>query len=110
MVSLLLSHFSLTPKSEHHIKRTECLDRERERITLTCIDVFNRFSIIIVIFIQGDDGAGLCHTDTVTGRLVLVGMPSYGVACGTRQPRVACRISSYIPWIQQVTNENYCVI
>ncbi|XP_031635706.1 CLIP domain-containing serine protease 14D-like [Contarinia nasturtii] len=58
----------------------------------------------------GDDGAGLCHVDTVTGRLVLVGMPSYGVGCGTRQPRVACRISSYIPWIMDMTKEPFCVI
>lgn len=59
---------------------------------------------------QGDDGAGLCHVDTVTGRLVIIGMPSYGVGCGTRQPRVAVRVSSYIPWILRTTNENYCTI
>lgn len=62
--------------------------------------------------IQLDDGTGFCHTDTLTGRSVLIGVPSYGVGCGTRLPRVATRVSNYISWIMQVTKEpnSFCVI
>lgn len=71
---------------------------------------FNQYNEKYHLFIQGDDGAGYGHVDTVSGRMVLVGMPSYGVGCSTRQPRVAVRVSFYIPWLLQTTNEPFCVI
>lgn len=38
-----------------------------------------------------------------TKRLVIVGIVSYGVACGTKIPSVNTRVGAFLDWIQSVT-------
>lgn len=62
--------------------------------------------------LQLDDGGPLFFFDTYVGRVYHVGIISYGTACASNMPRVHTRITSYLTWIQGITNgtANLCVI
>lgn len=45
----------------------------------------------------------------IKGRQYVVGLISYGVACGTPHPSVNTRITSFIPWIKnKLASESFC--
>ncbi|KAH8418304.1 hypothetical protein KR222_009196 [Zaprionus bogoriensis] len=56
---------------------------------------------------QYDSGGALYERSQ--GRLMAVGIVSYGYACATQQPSVNTRVASYIKWIRAKTPEvSYC--
>ncbi|XP_030388186.1 serine proteinase stubble [Scaptodrosophila lebanonensis] len=57
---------------------------------------------------QYDSGGALYERSS--GRLVAVGIVSYGYACATEQPSVNTRVASFVKWIRAKTPEvKYCV-
>ncbi|XP_069676163.1 venom serine protease 34-like [Periplaneta americana] len=57
---------------------------------------------------QNDSGGPILLIDN--NRVYLVGVISYGVACGTIMPGVNTRVTSYLDWVRNSTPEvNYCV-
>lgn len=57
---------------------------------------------------QYDSGGALYERSQ--GRLMAVGIVSYGYACATQQPSVNTRIASFIKWIRAKTPEvSYCL-
>ncbi|XP_043478948.1 venom serine protease 34-like isoform X2 [Leptopilina heterotoma] len=58
---------------------------------------------------QFDSGGPVLWQNPTTKRLVIVGIVSYGVACGTKIPSVNTRVGAFLDWIQSVTEGvNYC--
>ncbi|XP_056648011.1 venom serine protease-like [Diorhabda sublineata] len=59
---------------------------------------------------QKDSGGPVIWQDPETLRLQLIGVISYGLGCATSKPGVCTRITNYLPWIIQVTNNtSYCI-
>lgn len=54
---------------------------------------------------QSDSGGPLLYTDS-NGLLYVVGIVSYGIGCGTTNPSVNTRITSYLHWIINMTNNS----
>ncbi|CRK89320.1 CLUMA_CG003079, isoform A [Clunio marinus] len=53
-----------------------------------------------------DSGGPLYYSK---GRQYVIGLVSYGVGCGTKTPSVNSRITSYLPWIVTVTeDDSFC--
>lgn len=58
---------------------------------------------------QFDSGGPALWQNPSTGRLVSVGIISYGIACGTRNPSVNTRVGAFMDWILSVTQGTvYC--
>ncbi|XP_018566053.1 venom serine protease-like [Anoplophora glabripennis] len=59
---------------------------------------------------QSDSGGPLLWLDTSTRRLHLVGIISYGLACGSQVPGVNTRVTSYLSWIvSRASDSTYCI-
>jgi secreted trypsin-like serine protease len=59
---------------------------------------------------QGDSGGPLQIELYANGKMIpfLAGLTSYGSsACGSEIPSVYTRISSYIPWIEEIVNKTF---
>ena len=67
----------------------------------------NNFFVSTKLF-QFDSGGPVLWENPTTGRLVHVGIISYGIACGTKLPSVNTRVGAFVNWIVSVTpgNEN----
>ncbi|XP_014475331.1 PREDICTED: venom serine protease 34-like [Dinoponera quadriceps] len=60
---------------------------------------------------QFDSGGPVLWQNPSTKREVLVGIISFGIACGNNKPGVNTRVSSYIDWILSETpGTNYCKV
>ncbi|XP_032688479.1 venom serine protease 34-like [Odontomachus brunneus] len=60
---------------------------------------------------QFDSGGPVLWQDLTTKREVLVGIISFGIACGDNNPGVNMRVSNYIDWILSETpGTNYCTV
>lgn len=58
---------------------------------------------------QFDSGGPALWQNPSTGRLVTVGIISYGIACGTANPSVNTRVGAFVDWISSVTPDAvYC--
>ncbi|XP_014289432.1 venom serine protease [Halyomorpha halys] len=84
----------------------------------TCIAAFNRSASSgkqVCTFTPGkdtcqmDSGGPLVAHDVRTARMMLSSIVSFGGACGDEKPAVNTRVASYLDWIQQATNENFCI-
>lgn len=53
---------------------------------------------------QSDSGGPLYYFEPRIGRLLQIGVISYGLACATSKPGVNVRVSSHLAWIVSVTN------
>ncbi|XP_033225818.1 venom serine protease 34-like [Belonocnema kinseyi] len=59
---------------------------------------------------QFDSGGPVLWENPTSGRLVSVGIISYGIACGTKNPSVNTRVGAFVDWILSVTPDaNYCM-
>ncbi|KAJ3648510.1 hypothetical protein Zmor_020308 [Zophobas morio] len=57
-----------------------------------------------------DSGGPLLWHDDYSGKLELVGIISFGLACATDKPGVNTRVTAFLPWIVSVTSDNlYCI-
>lgn len=54
---------------------------------------------------QSDSGGPLLYTDKTNGLSYIVGIVSYGIGCGTANPSVNTRITSYINWITMTAGD-----
>lgn len=55
---------------------------------------------------QYDSGGPLLWENPTTGKQVIVGVVSYGKACGIGTPSVNTRVGMYLDWIVEVTKGN----
>lgn len=55
---------------------------------------------------HGDSGGPLQHFPGGTNMAEIVGIVSYGVACGTELPSVYTRIAFYLDWIESIVWPN----
>lgn len=59
---------------------------------------------------QFDSGGPLLYLDQRLNRYHLVGIVSYGAACASNYPSVNVRVTSYLDWVVENTQEaSYCV-
>nr|XP_012221822.1 PREDICTED: venom serine protease 34-like isoform X1 [Linepithema humile] len=56
---------------------------------------------------QFDSGGPVLWQNPTTKREVLVGIISYGIACGNNEPAINTRVGSYVDWILEVTSSRY---
>ncbi|KAK3923309.1 Venom serine protease 34 [Frankliniella fusca] len=58
----------------------------------------------------GDNGGPVVWVSPNTGALHIVGIISYGEGCPGEKPVISTRITHYMRWIQQVTQESFCYV
>lgn len=56
---------------------------------------------------QSDSGGPLYYFERDIGRMLQVGVISYGLACATTKPSVNVRVTSHLVWIVSSTNGEY---
>jgi len=59
------------------------------------------------ILSQFDSGGPVVWQNPTTRRVVLIGIISYGIACGNNNPGVNTRVGAYLDWISNETPGDY---
>lgn len=58
---------------------------------------------------QDDSGGPVLWTNPNNGALYVVGLISSGTSCASNSPSLNTRVTSFLSWIQQNTQETYCM-